>query len=88
LTSDDIAYYINDIIFKNNFQFAMIRYIVCSSVIILLCNGAIVPEHRREVDCEDLPQEIVDDIASYHTLVTLIIDYYTKGPFKGHTYQT
>lgn len=39
-----------------------------------------------ESDGCSLPPDVVDDIASYANVTNQIIDYFTKGPYKGKTY--
>lgn len=49
------------------------------------CNGASIKTNKAD-EC-DLPQIVIDEIASYATVTNQILDYFTKGPFKGETWK-
>jgi hypothetical protein len=65
----------------------MLRFVIYASFVVLMCDGATIPRIDKNLNCDGLPQEIIDDIASYRPVVNRIIDSYLNGPYKGQTYK-
>lgn len=55
---------------------------------LIICDATSIDsgKNNKEDEC-NLPQEVIDDIASYASDVDKIIDYFVRGPYKGKTFE-
>lgn len=60
--------------------------IVFLSLIILRVYSAIPEKGKTNRECH-LPQNVIQDIAAYANVTNHIIDYFTKGPYKGQSWK-